>query len=90
VADLTGMLVGVLEVINNDNVELDWIDEYAYPIANGNLVLNQGISVGPTPFVGITNYVQDTVWRYSNDLFKQHFRISRDAYEEWKKSFFND
>lgn len=42
VADLTAMLVGVLEVISNDDAELDLIDKYAYPIANGNLVLNQG------------------------------------------------
>lgn len=68
VADLTAMLVGVLEFNNNDDVELDLIDQYAYPIANGNLVLNQGIRLGPTPFVGITNYIQYTVWRCSNDL----------------------
>ncbi|XP_046632208.1 uncharacterized protein LOC124311883 [Daphnia pulicaria] len=79
-ADVTAMLVGELEVINDDHIELDLIDEYAYPIADRNLVINQRIRLGPTPFVGITNYVQVTVWRYSNDAFKRHFRMSRDAY----------
>ncbi len=65
-AELTAMLVGVLEVINDDDIELDLLDEYAYPNADGNLVINQRLRFGPPPFVGITNYVQDTVWRYSN------------------------
>ena len=83
-ADVTAMLVGVLEVINDDDIELDLIDEYAYPIADRNLVINQPNRLGPTPFVGITNYVQATVWRYSNDAFKRHFRMSRDAYVVWE------
>jgi hypothetical protein len=86
-ADVTAMLVGELEVINDDHIELDLIDEYAYPIADRNLVINQRIRLGPTPFVGITNYVQVTVWRYSNDAFKRHFRMSRDAYVVWGKSY---
>ncbi len=88
--DVTAMLVGVLEVINDDDIELDLIDEYAYPIADRNLVINQRIRLGRTPFVGITNYVQATVWRYYlNDAFKGHFRMSRDAYVVWGKSYVN-
>ncbi len=64
ISSFKNMLVGVLEVINDNDVELDLIDEYAYPIANGNLVLNQRIRLGHTPFVGIINYIQETVLLY--------------------------
>ena len=78
--DLPVMLAAVLEIIYDDDIEMDLIDEYIYPGRIAGLIVNQQLRFGPSPFVGIRNYIQDTVWRYPDDLFKQHFRMSRNAY----------
>ena len=72
------LLVAVQEVIIDDDIELDLIEEYAN---RHNMDNEPRWLFGPTPHVSIANYVQDTVGRYSDDLFKRHFRMSRNAYE---------
>jgi hypothetical protein len=61
---------------------MDLIEEYVYPDRIADLVFNQQLRVrdGPSPYVGIVNYIQDTVWRYPDDLFKQHFQMYRNTY----------
>jgi hypothetical protein len=78
--ELPVMLAAVLEIIYDDDIEIDLIDEYIYSGRIVGLIVNQQLRFGPSPFVGIRNYIQDTVWMYPDDLFKQHFRMSRNAY----------
>ena len=61
------LLVAVQEVIIDDDIELDLIEEYAN---RHNMDNEPRWLFGPTPHVSITNYIQDTVGRYSDDLFK--------------------
>jgi hypothetical protein len=64
--ELPVMLAAVLEIIYDDDIEMDLIDEYIYPGRIAGLIVNQQLR--PSPFVGIRNYIQDTVWRYPDDL----------------------
>ena len=64
-AELQLLLVAVQEVIIDDDIELDLIEEYAN---RHNMDNEPRWLFGPTPHVSITNYIQDTVGRYSDDL----------------------
>ncbi len=71
--ELPIMLATVLEVINDDDIDVDLLDEYAHPNRIAEFVVNQQLRFGPSPYVAIRQYIQHTVWRYPDDLFKQHF-----------------
>jgi hypothetical protein len=75
------MMFGVLvQIIREDDEEMDIINELANLSTVEELVVNQNVRLHPTTFIAITNYVQDTVSRYPDYLFKQHFRMRRNTF----------
>ncbi len=80
-AEFPIMLAAVLEAINDDDIELDLLDKYAFPNRISDAVVTHCHFFDPFPLVAITNYIQETVWRYPEDVFKQNFQMSWNAYE---------
>ena len=67
-------------MLTDEDVEIQvGIQELAAMLPQRELFLER--NRGPTDFVGITEYVQYTVNRYTARLFKQHFRMSRLAFQ---------
>ncbi len=54
--ELLVMLAEVLEMINDGDIDMDLIDEYAYPDRITDFVVNQQLRLGPSPYVVIRNY----------------------------------
>jgi hypothetical protein len=77
-AEFPIMLAAVLEAINDDDIELDLLNKYAFPNTISDAVVIHCHLFDPFPLVAITNYIQETV-RYPEDVFKQHFQMSRNA-----------
>ena len=79
--ELQIMLGVIVELLREEEEEMELVDELANPNVLEDLVVNRHIRLDPTTFVAITDYVQNTVNRYPDYLFKQHFRMSRNAFE---------
>lgn len=78
--ELIAILSVFLEMMNEEDDEIEVIVNELSPSLALFLAI-QNHRLGPTSFVGITNYIQYTVERYTDELFKQHFRMSRTAFQ---------
>jgi hypothetical protein len=78
--ELPMLLTIIAEMLTDEGVEIQvGIEELAAMLPQRELFLER--NRGPTDFVGIIEYVQYTVNRYTARLFKQHFRMSRLAFQ---------
>ena len=72
------MILGVISQMITEEEELQMVkEELSTVLFRHPLIRNLNLRRGPTDFISITDYVQYTVARYPDSLFKQHFRISR-------------
>jgi hypothetical protein len=75
------MILGVISQMLTEEKELQMvIEELSTVLFHHPLITNLNLRRGPTDFISITDYVKYTVARYPYSLFKQHFRISRFAF----------